>query len=115
MSSADTIERLIRSHLRVEILPDADANAAGRRSETYEIAGIGALAAALGEERDELLNALKTIAVAEADYRKSFELKGSDHIETGRAWDLLRRAGDQARLRLRLAKADGGWDSRDRA
>src|SRR6266567_121925 len=48
-------------------------------------------------ERGKLLDEL---AAAEAAYRKAYELKGASKIETGRAWDRMRKAGDRARRSL---------------
>ena len=48
----------------------------------------------------EMSDALQALALAEANYRKKHDLLGSGHIETGRAWDIVRRAGDAARAIL---------------
>lgn len=37
------------------------------------------------------------LADAEADYRKAHDLHGSADRRTGRAWDAMRHAGDEAR------------------
>lgn len=56
----------------------------------------------LTEHAAELLrNALSELARAEATYRGMHDLKGGQHIETGRAWDEMRRAGDRARELLK--------------
>jgi len=39
----------------------------------------------------------KRLAGAEVNYRNAYEQHGGDHIETGRRWDQLRRAGDAIR------------------
>lgn len=50
---------------------------------------------------------LAEIAGAEKTYRRSYELCGDGHIQTGRAWDKLRDAGDRARSLLsRLASEE---------
>lgn len=44
--------------------------------------------------------ALEHLAVCEANYRKYHDSLGGSSIESGRAWDLMRRVGDQARATL---------------
>ncbi len=48
--------------------------------------------------------ALEDLSSAEAAYRLSHDLNGDGHIQTGRAWDAMRRAGDKARAAIKLAK-----------
>lgn len=43
---------------------------------------------------------LQLLAEAEADYRHAHDVHGGGHTTTGRAWDRMRRAGDQARAYL---------------
>jgi len=38
-----------------------------------------------------------SLAEAEKEYRRCYEVLGGDNIKTGRAWDLMRRYGDQVR------------------
>lgn len=45
-----------------------------------------------------VLIAMKDLADAEHAYRTAYELHGADDIRTGRAWDLMRRAGARARV-----------------
>ena len=45
--------------------------------------------------------ALAELEQAEASYRRAHDLKGDGHIQTGRAWDLMRRAGQKARDALK--------------
>lgn len=40
---------------------------------------------------------LDRLAACEADYRSAHDLCGDGSREAGRAWDLMRRAGDKAR------------------
>lgn len=48
-------------------------------------------------DEPELVRLAKSLAGAELNYRNSHDLKGGGHIETGRKWDLMRRAGDAIR------------------
>lgn len=48
-----------------------------------------------------LREALDRLAKAEETYRQTHDLHGDGHIFTGRAWDVLRRAGNAARDALR--------------
>ena len=52
----------------------------------------------------EVVEAARTLAIAESSYRLVHDLKGDGHTETGRAWDHMRRSGDA--LRAALAKLD---------
>lgn len=47
-----------------------------------------------------LADELRALANAEAEYRRSHDLFGTDDMRTGRAWDAMRRAGDKARAIL---------------
>ncbi|KAA9020758.1 hypothetical protein [Sphingobium limneticum] len=51
----------------------------------------------LSAKHDDALAHLSRLADAEAHYRKSHDLYGSDDRRTGRAWDEMRHAGDAAR------------------
>ncbi len=53
-----------------------------------------------GDLVEQLREALRELANAEADYRRLHDLYGRGHIQTGRAWDRMRRAGDAARAAL---------------
>jgi hypothetical protein len=46
------------------------------------------------------------LAGAELNYRNTYEQRGGDHIETGRAWDKMRAAGNAIR-----DISDSAWDS----
>ncbi len=48
-------------------------------------------------ERDRLKVALCDLEKAEADYRIKHDTLGDAHIDAGRAWDKLRKAGNRAR------------------
>lgn len=48
-----------------------------------------------------VLTALQELADAEQAYRKAYELHGGSDSRTGRAWDLMRRAGAKARVLCR--------------
>lgn len=52
------------------------------------------------EEVKLLRGALADLAFAEADYRQTHDLYGDGSKEAGRAWDLMRRAGDKARAAI---------------
>lgn len=49
------------------------------------------------EGADVVFAALGRLAEAEQLYRKAHDLHGADDIRCGRAWDVMRRAGDHAR------------------
>ena len=51
-------------------------------------------------EIERLREALGELSAAEKNYRKCHDLLGSSDRKTGRAWDLMRRAGDTARAAL---------------
>jgi len=55
------------------------------------------------DEVATLLNALRYLADCEARYRLSYEQRGSGDMQTGRAWDAMRKAGDRARAILKAA------------
>jgi hypothetical protein len=48
----------------------------------------------------ELVKALEELQSAETTYRMCHGLDGDGHINTGRAWDKLRQAGQRARAAL---------------
>lgn len=52
-------------------------------------------------EVERLREALDALATAEAEYRHLHDLHGGADIRTGRAWDWMRRKGDEARAALR--------------
>jgi len=52
---------------------------------------------ATSAQNQQMRTALADLAVAEQDYRQKHDLYGDDDMRTGRAWDLLRRAGNAAR------------------
>lgn len=51
----------------------------------------------LEAEVERLRGALQGLEQAEATYRRTYESRGGGASETGRAWDLMRRAGNAAR------------------
>lgn len=59
-------------------------------------------------EGERLREALFFLASAEAEYRRLHDLHGDGDIRTGRAWDRMRRRGDEARAALRAT--DEGRD-----
>jgi hypothetical protein len=59
----------------------------------------GGLAAKLREHR-VLCEALSLLAKVEQAYRETHDLHGDGSLECGRAWDVMRRAGDHARRTL---------------
>ena len=54
----------------------------------------------LKEAADKLAEALEHLTWAEQTYRRAHDLHGDGHIVAGRAWDQLRRCGDDARAAL---------------
>lgn len=64
---------------------------------------------AVVKERDDLREALKNLAEAEAAYRLAHDVEGDKSMKAGRAWDVMRRAGDKARamVKPKEAKTDG--------
>lgn len=56
---------------------------------------------------DEARALLEALAAAEKEYRFRHDLHGDDDMQTGRAWDQMRRAGDIARAYL-TRTAQGG-------
>ena len=71
-----------------------------RATKEEQAANLALIAAA-----PEMLEALDVLQAAEAHYRKSHNAFGEGHIETGRAWDAMRRAGNKACVAV--AKATG--------
>lgn len=51
-------------------------------------------------ERDRLREALDTLQRSEAAYRRAHDVHGDGALAAGRAWDIMRRAGDKARAAL---------------
>jgi hypothetical protein len=64
----------------------------------------------LRAEKAELVAVLKELADYEQRYRASHDQRGSGHIQTGRLWDAMRRAGDHARAALAKATATEGGE-----
>lgn len=67
--------------------------------------------ARLARERDEvradaarLLEALEVLSTAERHYRDMYQCHGGQALDTGRAWDMLRKAGIEARAVLAKVK-----------
>lgn len=54
----------------------------------------------LERENAELRGMLGDLQFAESDYRAVYGLHGDGSRQSGRAWDLMRRAGDKARALL---------------
>lgn len=46
---------------------------------------------------EQLRSALEELQAAEARYRYAHDILGAGDSKTGRAWDLMKRAGDKAR------------------
>jgi hypothetical protein len=61
-------------------------------------------AAKLVNVADQCLSVLDRLNTAQMVYRKNYELKGDDAIETGRAWDELRKAGNAAQMLIEAHK-----------
>lgn len=57
-------------------------------------------------EVQKLWDLLDSLQKAEALYRYCHDFNGADHINTGRAWDEMRRAGNSARQALTPAADD---------
>ncbi len=51
-----------------------------------------------------LIVLLRELAEAEADYRIKHDTLGDGHIDAGRAWDKMRKAGNRARAALAPAE-----------
>lgn len=88
--------------------PDCAGEHSGLVAVTYKepanrslIALAPTLAALVLEARE----ALAALTFAEADYRAAHDLYGDGSREAGRAWDLMRRAGDRARATLAKLEA----------
>ncbi|WP_375414518.1 hypothetical protein [uncultured Bradyrhizobium sp.] len=62
----------------------------------------------LMNERDALVRALDDLQSAETIYRMCHDLDGDGHINTGRAWNKLRQAGQRARAALSQGNASCG-------
>lgn len=60
------------------------------------------LLADTGRRAEELTKALEDLQDAEQAYRMCHDLDGDGHVNTGRAWDKMRRAGRRARSALSL-------------
>lgn len=74
-----------------------------------EISELESLRAQLAEKDLELARLhglLNTLQFCEANYRKLHDTKGGSNPETGRAWDLMRRAGNAARSAALKGKDD---------
>ena len=94
------------------VVPDDLADDAKAKAEQIVVAMNSRAAPETAAERDrliaingELLAALRNLARAEAFYRAQHDQCGDGHILTGRAWDLMRRAGDDARAAISRATA----------
>lgn len=59
------------------------------------------------EEIGKLNYALVALEKAESDYRFTYEMRGGGDIRTVRAWDVLRKAGDQARATFKAIRGQG--------
>lgn len=64
--------------------------------------------AARDDEIEALRGKLDELQKAEAAYRYAHDILGSGDSKTGRAWDLMRRAGDAARALLAPATGEAG-------
>ena len=56
--------------------------------------------------QEEMQSALETLAATEAFYRDVHDRFGDGHLNTGHAWDAMRRAGDKARALISRAQAE---------
>lgn len=65
------------------------------------VVAVGAVLAALSDRDVVLEGLLRELAGAEAHYRLMHDTHGDGHMKAGRAWDLMRRAGDKARAALK--------------
>jgi len=54
----------------------------------------------------DLLEALEALANAEYEYRYMHDLHGDDDLRAGRAWDWMRRKGDDARAAIAKARGE---------
>jgi hypothetical protein len=54
---------------------------------------------------------LDDLEKSEATYRKTHDLRGDGHRDTGHAWDVMRRSGDRARELLAQIKEKHDADS----
>jgi hypothetical protein len=61
------------------------------------VAAMRGLAPTPAQEETELELLAKRLAGAELNYRDSYQSNGDSHIETGRKWDKMRKAGDAIR------------------
>lgn len=64
--------------------------------------------AASEAREDALREALENLANREQEYRIIHDTKGDGSREAGRAWDLMRRAGDNARAALTASNGGEG-------
>jgi len=62
--------------------------------------------AALEAQCEAMAGALDELANREQEYRIIHDIKGDGHRDTGRAWDLMCRAGNAARAALAQHKGD---------
>jgi hypothetical protein len=60
------------------------------------------------KERDALRNHVDDLQQAEFEYRLMHDRYGDGASTTGRAWDLMKRAGDKARAALSTTRAIDG-------
>lgn len=107
LDGAAVQDKALELGLIVETKYDPDVHGGGENSEYTEPGDIWyvfAEPAALSEptyvspEDEPKIDLLaKALAGAELNYRDSYEQRGGGHIETGRRWDRMRRAGDAIR------------------
>ena len=83
------IVEVARPHMRVAFLPSDHAEYASSEANGYLIAAA-----------PDLLKALDELQDAEKIYRMCHDIDGDGHMNTGRAWDRMRRAGQRAREAL---------------
>lgn len=87
-------------HTETFICPGGERVLVGKPCPVCGAAPAGEACGRAWRETDKFRNALAALAVAEQHYREMHDLRGDGSREAGRAWDLLRRAGNLARTIL---------------
>lgn len=59
----------------------------------------------------DLAEKARALADAEKEYRRLHDLTGDETLDTGRAWDRMRNAGDALRASLPAASAKENHDA----
>ncbi len=113
----DLIERLEALHVWPQFVADDHADILSPRQSAglYEVGNVAheaasagradnARIAALEADNARLMGLVENLAGAEAAYRIAHDLHGGGSLQSGRAWDRMRRAGDEARATLAKIK-----------